>query len=454
MKIKGLFSDKKFNSQLIHLAAPIAFQNLMLAMVAAADAFMLGGVDQNSMSAVSLATQIQFIQNIAIYASVAACAVLGAQYMGKGDTKTTHSIFCMTLRLSGLFSILTFAGCEFCPGFLMTIFTDEEELIAIGIGYLKIAGWSYLMTGVSQCYLAVMKVTDHTSSVAIISTASVIINIALNAVFIFGLLGVPALGVKGAAYATLTARTIELVWCILLSFKKGYLRLHIAGLFRYYRVLEKDYFRCILPLLGASFLWGIGFTSYSAFMGHMGEDAAAANSVAAVVRDLVCCLCKGIASGGGIVIGNELGVGNLEKGKEYGDKILIIGVICGIVSMLLVLASIPLVLSFVNLTEEARSNLISMMIIISIYLIGCALNTITINGIFSAGGDTAFDMYSLAVAMWMFAVPLAAAGTFFLGWPVAAVYACTCLDEVGKIPWVIFHYKKYKWVKDLTRDTV
>ena len=449
-----LFSDRQFNRQLYTLAMPIAVQNLMLAAVAAADAFMLGGLEQNAMSAVSLATQIQFIQNMILAAFVSATAILGAQYWGKGDVKTIRRLFSMSIRACGIVSVFFFVGCVFFPRWLMSLFTNEEELIVIGIRYLKIAGWSYLFTGISQCYLAIMKVSGHTSSTARISSTSVVINIALNAVLIFGLLGLPAMGVAGAATATLIARTIELVWCVALSYRHDYIRLDIAGLFRFSRGLEHDFYKCAMPLLGACLLWGVGFTSYTAFMGHMGTDAAAANSIASVVRDMVCCLCNGLASGGGILVGNELGAGNLERGRLYGDRLMKMSYLAGFLSTAVMLAVTPVLMSCVKLTDGAARHLVGMMVIMAFYMIGRTVNTVIINGIFSAGGDTLFDMYSLVVTMWMIAVPLAAAGTFFLGWPVEVVYACTCLDEVGKIPWVMIHYKKYKWVKDLTRESV
>lgn len=447
-----LFSDKVFLKKLLQLTAPIALQSLMLASVAAADAIMLGSVEQNSMSAVSLATQIQFIQNMILSSVVASAQILGAQYWGKGDKRTVNDIFCMSLRYCGLTSILFFIGCVFFPQYLMMIFTNEPELIAIGVHYLKVAGWSYLLTGVSQCYLAMMKISDHAAQTARISSGAVIINIVLNAVFIFGLFGLPAMGVQGAALATLIARIVELVWCVICSGREGYMHPDWSRFFHKNKVLGKDFRKCLLPLLGASLAWGVGFTSYSAFMGHLGTDATAANSVAAVVRDLICCLCNGISSGGGILVGNELGAGDLKKGKLYGDRLVKLAFICGILSTLIMLAVTPLVLRFVKLTPGAQDYLVGMMVIMAFYMIGRAINTIIINGIFAAGGDTMFDMYSLAVTMWGLAIPLAAAGTFLLNWPVLVVYACTCLDEVGKIPWVMIHYKKYKWVKDLTRD--
>ena len=450
-----IFSDKRFNRQLMKLAMPIIIQSLMLASVAAADAFMLGGVDQNSMSAVSLASQIQFVQNMAIMAIVSASSILGAQYWGKQDRSTIGKIFCLSVRYSFAVSFLFFIGCTVFPKYLMLLFTNEQELIVIGIRYLRIAGWSYLLTGISQCYIAVFKVTDHTADAAKISSAAVVINILLNAVLIFGIPGIiPSMGVQGAALATLTARVIEFSWCILLSLRAGYIRLYIPGIFKRYDMLAKDFIKCLLPLLGAALLWGIGFTSYTAFMGHMGTDAAAANSIASVVRDLVCCMCNGLASGGGILVGNELGAGNLERGKLYGDRLMKMSFLCGFLSTAIMFAVTPLLVNMVKLTDQAQKHLIGMMCIMAVYMIGRTVNTIVINGIFAAGGDTLFDMYSLIVTMWMIAVPLAALGTFVFHWPVEVVYACTCLDEVGKIPWVMYHYRKYKWVKDLTREIV
>ena len=451
MKMK-LFEDKIFYQKLFQLTIPIAFQSLMLAMVAAADAFMLGRLEQNAMSAVSLATQIQFMQNMILFSTVTAAGILGAQYWGKKDEKTINEIFGITLKISGAASILFFIGCVFFPRYLMLIFTNEEVLIEIGIQYLKIAGWSYLLTGISQTYLVIMKVSEHASMTAKISSGAVIINIVLNAVFIFGLLGMPSMGVKGAALATLIARVVELIWAIWASGRPGYIPLNWKAIFHRNKLLKKDYAKCFWPLLGANLLWGTGFTSYSAFMGHMGTDAAAANSVCAVIRDLICCLNNGLASGGGILVGNQLGAGDLKKGKLYGDRLSVLAFLCGGISSIFMFLLTPVVLNFVKMTPQATRYLFQMMLVMSVYIIGRAVNTILINGIFSAGGDTLFDVYSLVVTMWGFAVPLAAIGTFWLHWPVWVVYACTCLDEVGKIPWVIIHYRKYKWVRDLTRE--
>ncbi len=436
-KTDVLINKKEFYRNLTRLALPIALQSLMLASVAAGDALMLGKVAQNEMTAVSLATQIQFVQNMFLSSATAAGAILGAQYYGKGDRHTLEDLFNMTLRFCGIVSVLFFLACELMPELLMHIFTHDAPLIAIGSSYLRIAGWSYLLTGISQCYLTMMKVSDHVKPGALISSCAVLLNIALNAVFIFGLLGAPRMQARGAALATTISRIIELVLCIAVSSGTSYIRPAFDRFFKLPGQLRSDFIKQCLPLMGGSLCWGIGFTSYTAIMGHMGTDAAAANSVAAVVRDLICCMCNGIGSAAGIMVGNELGAGRLDRGRAYGIKLKNISYIIGFLSTGLVLAVTPLVVRMVILTDQARGYLTGMMVIMSFYMIGRCVNTVTINGVLDGGGDTLFDMYSLIVCMWLIAIPLALAGAFVLHLPPLAVYACTCLDEVGKIPWVI-----------------
>ncbi len=442
---------RQFYRKLSSLALPIALQSLMLAAVAAGDALMLGRIAQAEMTAVSLATQVQFVQNMFIMAVTGAGSILGAQYYGKGDRGTLRDLFNLMLRSTGMLSLLFFLACEGVPDLLMRIFTHEDELIRIGAAYLRIAGWSYLLTGVSQCYLTMMKVSDHVRSSAIISSAAVVSNIVLNAILIFGLLGLPAMNARGAAAATTLARVIELALCVIISRRETYIRPDWRHLLRGAGQLARDFWRQCLPLLGGGLFWGVGFTSYTAIIGHMGADAAAANSVAAVVRDLICCVCNGIGSAAGIMVGNELGAGRLERGKAYGIRLRNISWVVGFASTAVVLLLTPLVVRMVLLTDAAREILTGMMIIMAVYMIGRCVNTVTINGVLDGGGDTVFDVYSLAVCMWGLAIPLALLGAFVFHWPVLAVYACTCLDEVGKIPWVMIRFRKYKWVQDLTR---
>ncbi len=451
MILYEIFHDRQFNRRLAGLTIPITLQSLMLALVAAADAVMLGAANQNDMAAVSLATQIQFVQNTILWAIVSGIGVMGVQYWGKGDREVTGKIFGIGIRHATAVSVCFWAGCFFFPEQLMRIFAHDPELVRIGAEYLKIASWSYLLTGFSQCYLGIMKVSGHVPRSAIISTGAVVLNILLNGIFIFGLFGIPAMGVRGAALATVAARVAELLWCVGSSLEKDFVRLRLRDVIERNRLLNRDFLRYTLPILGAWLLWGTGFTAYTAIMGHLGPDAAAANSIAAVVRDLLCSLCNGCSGAAGIIIGNELGAGRLEQGRKYGDRLMVISFMIGAVCAAAVLATIPAVSRFMVLSETARTYMIEMFLVLSVYMVGRCVCTVVINGIFSAGGDTLFDFYSLIVCMWGIALPCAFSGAFYFHLPVWAVYACTCLDEVGKVPWVILHHRQYRWVRNITR---
>ncbi len=458
MKLKlknNLFTDTIFYKKLLTYMLPIALQSLMLSAVATADAIMLGRIQQDQMAAVSLATQVQFIQNMILTSITGTASILGAQYWGKKDKTSLEHIFALAFKLAISTSLIFFVLCVIFPRQLMLIFTNDNTLIAIGANYLKIAGLSYLLTGFSQCYLVMFKVTEQPNKAAFISSSAVILNILLNGIFIFGLLGAPKMNASGAALSTLVARIIELSLCVVTALGKNCFSIRLKSFFSKasstnIKQLHRDYYKCALPLLGGALFWGVGFTAYTAILGHLGSDIAAANSVAAVVRDLLCCLSTGISSAGGIIVGNELGAGNLKKGKLYGDRLALLSIVCGLITMIIVLIIAPFVLNFMVLTETAKEYLSGIFIILSFYMVARCITSVVINGIFAAGGDTMFDMYSLAVSMWCVALPLSFLGAFVFHWPVLVVYALTCIDEIGKIPWVMIHYKRYKWVKNLT----
>ena len=447
----GFFTDRAFYRKLVRLALPITLQALLVALVAACDAAMLGRVDQNAMAAVSLATQIQFLQNMGVFAITTAIALLGAQYWGKGDRESVGRIFRIGLRSVGFVSATVAALCLVCPRALMLAFAQDGPLADIGAGYLRIAGLSYLLVGVSQCYLTILKVSDRAALAAKIAGGAVALNIVLNAVFIYGLGPVPALGARGAALATLLARVAELAAAALSARAPDAVRPEWRRLFERMPGLSGDFRRAVLPLVGGVVFWGCGFASYTAVMGHLGPDTAAANAAAAVVRDLLCCLTDGMAGATVVLVGNELGAGRLARGRLYGNRMGVLSILVGLVVAGAVLAVAPAVLRSMSLTPAAHALLGRMFWVLAPYMVGRCINTIVINGVFTAGGDTLFDFYSLGVAMWCLAVPLSLLGAFVLHWPPVVVYACTCVDEVGKLPWVLHHYLRYRWVKDLTR---
>lgn len=446
-----LKKNSEFYSKLFSLVLPIAFQQFMLAAVNASDALMLGLLDQDSLSAVSLAGQVQFVFNLFLAAMTIGASMLAAQYWGKGDRDAVERILALVLKITTPVSLAVFLAAQLCPGLLMRIFTRDEVLIAGGVRYLQVVGLSYLMTGISQIFLCILKNSGQAMKSTVISSFSVVLNIFLNAVFIFGFWIFPEMGIAGAALATVIAKAAELLWLFAESYREGRIHLRMRYVIHTDPLLRKDFWKYTTPVLANEMVWGCGFTMYSVIMGHLGSDAVAANSIANIVKNLIACFCSGIGNGGGILVGNELGQGNLEKARSYGGRLCRISIVSGIISGLVLLALSPLILSVSNLSDVSAGYLRGMLLICSYYMIGRAVNATTIAGIFCAGGDSRFGLLCDTIVMWVIAVPLGLISAFVLNLPVLAVYFVISLDEMVKLPAVYRHYKKYAWVKDLTR---
>lgn len=444
--------DRTFYKQLWSLVLPIAFQQFMLSAVSASDAVMLGKLSQDSMSAVSLAGQVQFVFSLYLAAMTIGASMFAAQYWGKKDTKTVERILGMVLAFTLPVSFLFTLAAALTPSVLMRIFTSEPILIAYGAEYLRAVSLSYLLCGISQILLCIMKNSGRATQSSLISSACVVINIVLNALLIFGLFGFPKLGITGAAVATVIARAVEMVWAYLDSLAGNRVKLRVGYLIHIDNGLCGSFWKYVTPVLGNEIVWGVGFTMSSVIMGHMGSDAVAANSIASVAKNLLICFCMGIGSGGGIMIGNELGAGNLEKAKLYGDRITKLSVLSGILTGGLLLCISPLILQYTDLTPQAKETLRWMFVICSYYIIGKSVNSTTIGGIFCAGGDSKFGFLCDAITLWGITVPLGLLAAFAWDLPVLAVYFIVNLDEIVKLPAVYKHYKKYKWVKNLTKE--
>ncbi len=425
----------------------------MLALVSASDAVMLGMLNQNALSAVSLACQVTFVENLFFAAVTIGLSMFAAQYWGKNDAESVEKIFAYVMKITAIVSFAFFIAGLCAPKALMHIFTNDEALVDGGMIYLRSVSPSFFLTGISQIYLCILKNTGKAAKSSLISSVSVIVNIVLNAIFIFGLFGFHKLEIAGAALATDIARVIEVAWCVVETTKRGGAKLKMLYVLSNDKCLGGDFWKYTLPVLGNEFVWGLGFTMYSVIMGHLGTDAVAANSVANIVKNLAACFCLGLGSGGGIMVGNELGAGKSELAKEYGRKLCKLSIICGAVSGVLLLSASPLILSVGNLSGKANGYLKYMLIMCSYYMIGKSINGTTIAGIFCAGGDSKFGFLCDAITMWCITVPLGMIAAFVLKLPVLAVYFIVNLDEIVKLPAVYRHYKKYKWVRDLTVKT-
>ena len=275
-------TNRKFYKELSALAVPFALQGLLNALVGASDALMLGRLTQQSIAAVSLANQVSFVMSLFLGAIIGSVGVLVAQYYGKGDFAAVRRLLCMALRYAAAIAVVFFALAFFIPEKLMRIFTNEEELIAIGAGYLRIVSFSYLFSAMAQCYLMLMKIDGRAKMSVWISAVTVVVDMAADFFLIYGFGRIPALGANGSAWSTIAVEVIAFGWCVAASLRKDRIRPDGRSLLSFSALLEKDMWKVALPMLASSLSWGLSISAHSAIIGHLGIDAAAAYSLSLI----------------------------------------------------------------------------------------------------------------------------------------------------------------------------
>ena len=443
---------KSFYRELLTLAVPLALQRLLNALVGASDALMLGRLTQDAIAAVSLANQISFVMSLFTGAVIGGFSVLIAQYIGKRDSVNAKRFLGMSVRYAALVSLVFFFPAFLIPDRLMQIFTPEPELVRIGAAYLRIVSFSYLFSGISGCFLMMMKLTGCMKTGLRISAVTVIADMTVDLFLIYGIGPVPALGADGSAYSTIVVECIALIWCLVWARRKAEARLDRRSLLFFSKLFERDIWQIIPGMLASNLSWGLSLTMHSFILGHLGTDAVAAASVMSVALQLVKCLTQGLAGGCAIMIGTLLGQNQFRKAKQYGEEFWHVSLVTGFVNMGLVCLIGPPVYFFYVLELQAKSYLIRMLVFNAFYMFALSYNAMFTVGVFPAGGDSRYDAVSVFFATWCFAVPLALLGAFVFHWPVMAVYCVMCLDEIVKVPFIRPRYDRYIWVKNLTRE--
>lgn len=446
--------NKRFFSALLALVIPITIQNFISNAVNSADVLMLGAVGQTELSAVSLANQYQFILGGFFFGISSGVTMLASQYWGKKDTDAIQVVMGIAVKIGLVITGLLTLGALAVPDMLMRIYTQDQELIDIGAGYLRIIGISYMLMSFSQVYMCAQRSMERAKFSTIVSSVALVLNVFLNSVFIFGLLGAPKLGVIGVGVATLIARSVECALCFIDSAKGVRFKTNIKLMFGGNKILFRDFIRYATPALLNDFSWTLAYSAYSAIMGHMSSDVVAANSVASTVRGLCTVVCFAIASGASVLLGIEMGEGRMEDAKHDADRSCWVTFGAGVVTGIIIIIIRPLVFPFFDLTETAALYLNVMLWINSYYVVAMAMNTLVIAGIFRAGGDSKFGLICDSIVMWCVSLPLGLICAFVLKLPPMWVYFILCLDEFWKLPVVYKRYKSRVWLRDITRENI
>lgn len=455
MNLIQIFKDPKEQQAykyILGLTLPIVIQNLFNAAVSSADVLMLNSVGQDAISAVSLATQYSNILMNIFMGLGSGVSMLCAQYWGKKDVNTIERVQGIALRFTFLGAMLFALPSIFFPQFMMTLYTNDATLIPLGASYLRIVGVGHLFWGIAETYFQTLRSVERVKISTCINVFTLFLNIGLNAVFIYGLLGAPRLGVQGVALATTIARMIQFIICLVYSHLCDGMKLRFSAVFEKNPILLMDFVRLSLPALANSLIWSVAFSMYTAILGHLSSDVVAANSVVSVVRSFGTVLCYAVSASAGIIIGKDIGAKKMEEARADSKRSMVLMVVTGLIGGLVIFAITPLALSVASLSETAMDYLKTMLYINVFYIMGTAVNGTMINGIFRAGGDSKFGMICDIFDMWVYAVPLGFIAAFVLKLPPMVVYVLLCTDEFVKWPWVFRHYKSGKWLNNITRD--
>ncbi len=453
LKIRG--EERAAYGRIMKLTGPIILQNLLSAAVTSADVVMLNFVGQEHISAVSLAAQYATVLFMVLYGLGTGVTMLSAQYYGKGDLRAVDAVEGIALRFSIAVTAVFAAAALLAPRAMMRVFTPDPQLIEIGAGYLRNVSVAYLCWGLTEVYLSTLRSVGRVGVSTALNTVAFTLNILLNAVFIFGLFGAPKLGAAGVALATSLSRVVELILTIVVSGRSRDVKLKLSYMFIKSKALFRDFLRMAMPATLNDVSWGLAFSMYSVIIGQfLGTDMVAANSFTSLVRTFGTVLCFSVASGGGILLGQLLGDGRMEEAETGAKALMKLTVLSGVIGGLIVLAVMPFALRFANLTETGKGYLKVMLLINTYYVMGQAVNTTLIAGVFRAGGDSRFGFICDTIDMWGYALPLGFLAAAVLKLPPLWVYFLLCTDEFVKWPWVIGHYRSRKWLRNITRENV
>ncbi|WP_026526033.1 MATE family efflux transporter [Butyrivibrio sp. VCD2006] len=450
----ALKARKGFYHELFVIVIPIVIQNLIASAVSMADVVMLGRVDQTSISASSLAGQVMFLLNVVFFGLSSALTILAAQYYGKRDRNTISKILGIGLIISLVITVTVALLAFFFPGNVIRIWTNVPELIDAGAVYLRYVAASYVFLGLTQPYLTILKSCGRIKFAAGLSVMTLILNVVLNALLIFGLGPFPEMGIAGAALATTISWAIGLVVCIVDYTGQTTIPRDFGVMFSIPKELIADFIKYSLPAFINDAMWGLAFNMNSIIMGHLGSDIVAANSVVSVARDLVTVVGFGISAAASIMLGKEIGENRIEEAKKDASSIMRVAIFSGIISGLVLFAISPIVPGLVKISPTATGYLKIMLYINVFYQMGQIINTVLIASLFRCGGDSRFGMILDTSCMWGFAVPLGLISAFVLKLPPLTVYILMCTDELAKMPFAIHHYLAGDWIKNITRDNL
>lgn len=447
-----MIRDKEFYKLLFSITLPIAAQNFITFTVSMADSLMLGKLGETTLSAANLANQLFFILMIITFGATSAAMVFASQYWGKGDIYSLKRIITIMLRVAFVISTVATALALCTPEFVMSWYSDDAEVIKEGADYLRIVGWIYPVYSVTNAMVCIFRCAHEIKISIAVYLTSLIVNVFFNWVFIFGNLGSPAMGVRGAALATAIARIAEFIILIiyLAAFEK---KIHytFADFFVPVKDYVKDFVKTGAPVILNETVWSIGSSTLSMIIGHISTEFVSANSIANIIWQCVWVMISGMGNATAVIIGNAIGMG---KDKAYINKmaqsVIVVAGIMGVIAAGIILLIRGPVIDFYEVEQSTKDLAMDLIVSYALILVLQSMSVQYVVGIFRGGGDTKFSMFIDTAFLWIFAIPLGAYAGLVLKLSPPIVYLVLRCDEVFKCFAGLIHMKKGRWVRDVT----
>ena len=451
MRRKSALWDKTFLLTLVTLMVPMILQNLLTLGTQMMDSIMLGQLGQNELSASSLANQPFFIFNLLIFGMASGSSVLNAQFWGKRDIRSIKIIISICLKVAFTVSILLAAVVMLFPRAVMAVYTNDQAVIELGAQYLQVIGWCYIFHGIASTLLTSIRSVGIVRVAVVDSVFALVCNTSLNYILIFGKLGFPALGVRGAAIATVITRIGEVAIALTyLLFIDKKLKFRPRDLAAFEMGLLKNYLKNGLPVAFNEVFWSIGVSIQSMILGRLRADAVSASQMSSIVQQFATVFIFGVANAAAIIIGNDIGAGRMEEAKSRIRAFRWIAVWVGLFAAGVILVLSRPVVGFYNVPEETKELALQMLRMLSVIVLFVSQTGIGVVGLLRGGGDPRFGVFVDLCGLWLFAVPAALLAAFVFHAPVLAVYLCSKLDEPVKLVMLTWRMRNDRWIKDVT----
>lgn len=445
--------DKSFYRGFFSLMVIIALQQLAALTVNLVDNIMLGRYTELSLSGATLVNQLQFILQQLCGGIGMGVSVLGSQYWGRGETRPIRRITSVGVKFALLAGLVFCAAARLFPHALLSLFTNDEAVIAEGMRYLGIMCWTYIVFAVSNTLMYSLQSVETAFVGTVMSCSTIVINFCLNYCLIFGRLGFPELGIRGAAYATLTSRCAELlIILVYLLFIDKKLKMKLPDIFGIDMAYLRDFCAAAVPVMISGLMWGVAQGAQTAILGHMSATVIAANSIASVIFQLFVVVGMSGANAASVTMGKTVGKGDFSSVKPYTRTLQLIFLCIGIVQALLMFLCRRAIVGFYTVSEEARDLALQFLVVLSITSVGSCYEFPVEGGIIAGGGNPRYQAVVDNLFMWLFTIPSAALSAFVFHAPPLVVFCFLKADQFLKCIPNGITVNRYRWVRQLTRE--